>query len=339
MRLLSVELRRYFSRWTIRIGWVGAMVLIAILGAGTYLSSAPPTAEEIAEAEHYFEQDHAEWVKSGDEWEAGCREDEANEREALIEAGDEAGAAELNFGCDEMEPKLEHYMWSTTYQEDVKSSLFTGGAFIVLPLVLGMAITFMASEFTTGTMSTWLTFEPRRQRVYASKLGAVAVASGLLSALTYGVLWLIYLGITTAYDLEPLVGEGYQYMVDTSFGHVVVRVALLVIAAGLFGVALSSIIRHTAGAIIAVVGYVIIDKIAQGIYAPLAKYALTTHVQGVVLNGATYYVDVCESVAGGTSCQFTEYSIDFEISAIVIAVLVLGTVVVGAWRFQRRDVS
>src|SRR5690625_6478951 len=79
-----------------------------------------------------------------------------------------------------------------------------------------MAITFIASEFTTGTMSTWLTFEPRRQRVYASKLGAVAVASGLLSVLTYGVLWLIYLGITTAYDLEPLVGEGYQYMVDTS---------------------------------------------------------------------------------------------------------------------------
>src|SRR5690625_6282758 len=108
----------------------------------------------MAEAEHSFEQDPAEWVKGGDEWEAGCREDEANEREALIEAGDEAGAAELNFGCDEMEPKLEHYMWSTTYQEDVKSSLFTGGAFIVLHLVLGMAYTVIASDFNTRTNSS-----------------------------------------------------------------------------------------------------------------------------------------------------------------------------------------
>src|SRR5690625_7975157 len=109
-----------------------------------------------------------------------------------------------------------------------------------------MAITFIASEFTTGTMSTWLTFEPRRQRVYASKLGAVAVASGLLSVLTYGVLWLIYLGITTAYDLEPLVGEGYQYMGDTSFGHVVVRGARLVSAAGRVGGARRALLRSAA---------------------------------------------------------------------------------------------
>ena len=35
-------------------------------------------------------------------------------------------------------------------------------------LVLGAG--FAASEFSTGSIGTWLTFEPRRLRVYGSKL-------------------------------------------------------------------------------------------------------------------------------------------------------------------------
>ena len=74
-----------------------------------------------------------------------------------------------------MEPKLENWLGGAPSFDRDTSGLLTSISvvFVLAPLLL--AGSFVSAEFSTGSIGNWLTFAPRRVRVYLSKVLAAAV--------------------------------------------------------------------------------------------------------------------------------------------------------------------
>ena len=332
MRLLAVELRRYFSRWTIRAGLAVLAGVLLVVSGSFFVSSGPPSAEELSNAQIWFEQDHADWEENGDEWEADCRESEAADRELMDDP-------DIAYDCDNMEPKLENYLWSVQTQELVETNVLGTGIMLAIPLVFALAITYMAGEFSSGTMSTWLTFVPQRQRVYFSKLATGALTGFVIIGVTAIALWGAARGIIAYWDIEIAGPDDYNWIVIGQTYEPILRFALIGVILGICGVALATVVRHTAGAMGVAVGYLIIELTATGIHAPLAEFSLIKHVESVMMAGTNYYLERCESVQGGTVCEYIEQPIEFSTSLITLIAVAVVVAIIGAWQFQRRDVN
>lgn len=219
-RLVRAELRRYRARSAIR--WLSvatvAVALLTVLVA--FLGSRPTPPAEVAAAETAFAQQQEWWQ---DEGFAQCEEDEERARES-----DPA----VDFGCESGEPRLEHFLMPVptlegeddTWPPTGVQTLTTQLPFLALAgLVIG--ITFVTAELSTGAIGLWLTFEPRRRRVYWSKVAAAAVAVVPLAAVAalvmVGGAWGAYaandqLGPVTAQTWTDLAGLSARAVVATA---------------------------------------------------------------------------------------------------------------------------
>jgi len=179
MRLFAVELDRFVSRPALR--WI-AVATLALAASAALLALGPaiPMSEsDRAQAVADFEDYRETWLLDHEAEHASCLEGQESERESFPEA---------DWGCEYIleEPKLSDWLWETSFA-DTGIELVRGVTLGLLFLVLMGAITFVAAEFSTGAIGNWLTFEPRRVRVYLSKLGAAVTVSVFLSALGYTV--------------------------------------------------------------------------------------------------------------------------------------------------------
>src|ERR671916_825277 len=74
-------------------------------------------------------------------------------------------------------------VWGTGTNAIATSAVF------LLAIVFALGVSFVTAEVTSGALGLWLTFEPRRQRVYWSK--AVAAALGTLPFTVVGLAALV----------------------------------------------------------------------------------------------------------------------------------------------------
>ncbi|RVU20405.1 ABC transporter permease [Streptomyces antnestii] len=131
---------------------------------------------------------------------------------------------------------------------------FTFPAFIGLLLgqicliTLGVLVT--SSEYGTGMIRTTFTASPQRYRVFAAKILVFFTVSFIVSA---GSILLVGL-LTASMHSGPGVG-------DLSWGGTVFKGALYVSLLGVLGLAVGSMLRHSAGAITAMLGLVLLPSI------------------------------------------------------------------------------
>jgi len=329
MRLLAVETRRYLSRWAIRGGLALIGVFTLLVCAGFFFSATPVTAADMDNAEAELAVALESWEEHGEEWVADCLEHEAEAREEFDDP-------DIYHGCDEMEPRLEHFLpWQTT-QEELESDMFGSGILLALPVVFALAVTFMAAEFSSGTMSTWLTFEPRRQRVYFSKLISGSVLSMVVIALVSTILWAAARGIIRYWDLNASPGDNFAWIEIGNSFEAALRFSLVGLFVGIVGIALATVVRHTAGGIGIAAGYLIAESTASGIHGPLARFSILKHLEGVMMGGTDYFVEECKPDGG---CQYNAVPIEFSTSVTVLIVVAVVFIALGAWQMQRRDVT
>lgn len=326
MRLLGVELRRLLARQAVR--WL-ALVVLLLPALYVWQASAlaqPMSAEQLAQAEADWAAAQQDWEENGDEIVTSCLEEEQRARE---ETGED-----LDYMCEEQAPQREWYFFEPPpLEEYLPSALQTGMWPLGLVAVL-LGVTLVAAEFTTGAMGTWLTFEPRRGRVLASKTAAVALAGLALGAvwsvLVLGATWLGYAIAGT--------GGGLQ----ASDALPVLRGALLGAAVAVIGAGLGFLLRHTAAAIGIAIGYVIaIDGLVLngGMIPGGGRWSLLTNASAWYLGEASYYEQVCRTEPeGGTICEGVERVVTATQGGfVVLGVVALVTAL--AWlTFRRRDV-
>jgi ABC-2 type transport system permease protein len=331
-RLVAVELRRFTARSLVRLV-VAAMVLVPLLTLlTTWQAVQPADPAEVAQAEQFYAEELESWELHGPEMVAQCEADEADERAATGE--------DVDFGCDQMgPPQREWYVPVVpTFAENTPLLLASMTALLLLAALL-VGGTFTAAEHATGAMGTWLTFEPRRLRVYASKLLAVALGivppAVVMLAVLVGGTWAVHQTFDAVGDVGVAVWEG--------LGWTVLRLVALAVLAAVVGAALGLLLRHTAGVLGAVIAYAVLEMAAGGLLSRLVpevqRWLLMVNVRAWASGGTTYVAEVCTTDAIGRMCESVERVLPAGAAAGYLLVVTAVLVTAGALVFRRRDVG
>jgi ABC-2 type transport system permease protein len=327
--LVRVEGRRFRYRAAVR--WLAVIAVVAGLAVAALAWGAtrPPSAQAVAQAEERFAQAQADWAENGEQYVEDCREGEAQERETFPDA---------DWACDDMEPRAEWYLLPQPTFAETATSWVSGVTMLLLLVAFAVGITFVTAESGSGSLGMWLTFVPRRGRVYASKvvvaaLGVLPVAAVAL-ALTVGGSW----AAATANDA---VGD-VTADVWRDLGGQALRVLAAAAVVGAVGAALGFLTRSAAASLGIGVGWLlVVDSAVAGFLPRLTPWTLRSGLQAWVDDGLVYFVDVpCPPGDGGATyvCTAERTVSVWQGGAVVAAVAVL-VVVVAALVFRRRDVD
>lgn len=330
-RLVGVELTRLRSRAATRV--VAALLLLIALagGVGSWLQASPPDATELAQAQQQYEADLAYWEENADRDHQQCLEDEERERE--VSGGD------IDFGCAVIldEPQLEWYLpgWISPFESLLTDAVFgqavTLGAFLLL-----LGATFLAADFGSGAIGTWLTFAPRRGSVLTAKLLAVALGAAVLAALSILLTWALSWAAYRLRDLPTLLPDG----AGEDLLWMSVRVWAVAVGAALAGVALAAVLRSTAAVIAVAAGYLLVVETSLGsVFTGLRQWGLTTNLAGFVNGSFEIWRLECTVDSFGESCSSVPVALDPDQFSIVIGAALVLVVLAGFVAFRRRDVA
>jgi len=192
--------------------------------------------------------------------------------------------------------------------------------FLLLGSLFGGA-TVAGGEWRHGTITTLLTWEPRRLRLHAARSASAAVLAFIIS---FG-LQILFL----AAFLPAVFAHGTTEGVDESFwvglAVAMTRMSALTAAAAVLAIALATLARNTAFAVIAVFAWMaVVESLIRGLRPSLAPWLWAENL--------------------GTVMTWDQLSdVDFTrgpLVALVTLMTYFGVIVVGAaLAFQRRDIA
>lgn len=331
MRLLKVELKRFWARRLTWVAFVGLVGITIVSAVGTFFSLAPPSEAEQRYAETSYQQYYDDWKANSGEWYQQCLTEEAAEREAN-------GGETYDWECENHldEPQKEDWLWfHPPFSDEVERGTEGYGAMLgFAALIVGAS--FFAAEMATGAISNWLTFEPRRTRVYVSKIGAAALGIIPIAVTTLAVsiagMWLVYAA-------RDLIGSptADMWRAVTLVG---LRITILMAAAAIIGSALGAVTRHTAAVIGLAVAWVVIDQMVYfGILPRFQQWSGLNNMQAWIAGGTTYYSEKCTLGADGRVCESVEATLSMAHGGGYLAVATVLITAVGLLIFRRRDVA
>lgn len=327
MRLFRVELTRFFSRILVWVGMVGLLGVVVLSLVGSWFSSRPMSAADLAWAKTNYDQAVEDWAENGEQYLAECQEQETLAKDSDPEA---------DFGCDGMEPDWNNWVGTPSTFVDVAERLLLDFGPAVLLFAFLVGVSFVAAEFTSGAMGNWLIFEPRRMRVLGAK--AVAAGVGVLPA-TLVTAALIVGGTAAIYSARGLLGEPTGELWGM-LGWATARLSLLAVGFAILGVGIGTLLRHTAAAIGTVVGYlVVVELIGANVFESLKPWLLLINIEAVLLDGTTYGTTDCTMTTMGQSCDWVEHSVSLDHGVTVLLVVLVVTLGAAFAVFRRRDVN
>jgi ABC-2 type transport system permease protein len=223
-RLIWAEITRLLSRRLTGIAMI--VILLGVAGYQLVVNDAlsPPSGEERAAAERSYQQAHQDWAAGRKQYEKECRDTGAQPDECVIP---EPTLAELTGD-------------STTFKEATSAALKLSTLFVAL-VTFTIAASFIGAEYTSGSITNWLTFVPRRSHVFWSKLLAVAGFAALLGTLAATLV------LGAGIILARLHGSDIDAIPELA--GVGVRGVLPVVVLAVLGFCVGLLTRHTAGAI------------------------------------------------------------------------------------------
>ena len=337
--LVGVELRRL---WWRRLTKVALVALVLFTGAAVYNAYSSSTPERLAQQLDDYKalvadtkRQQAEFKDQLPQMLAQCRQDQAAERERT---GDQT----IDFGCESItgptEPTLEQFGLVPPVADVITHGIATSGAFLVAFLAFVLGASAIGAEFTTGSMGSWLTFQPRRVRVAVTKLTAVALGGAALAA-TFALL------TTAGARLIAVVNRPGEELVlpepattTDSVAQLLLRVVGLALLAAVRGAALGLVLRYTAGVVGVLLAYAVgVELIAAQAFLQgrLKPWTVGTNVEAFLGKGTTYTAETCE----GSTCTFAAQQLSYTHAWVYLLVVGAALCLVGVLTFRRRDVS
>jgi hypothetical protein len=140
--------------------------------------------------------------------------------------------------------------------------VFRGASISLIILGIALAASFMGAEWGAGTMTTLLTWEPRRGRVYAAKLLAAAIFAFVSAILVLIVLGLALLPSVFAHGSTA--GADADWYRATTYS-VLRGASICALGAGI-GLAIGSLARNTTAAVLVAFFYLfVLENLVRGL--------------------------------------------------------------------------
>ncbi len=300
MRLLRAELHRFLARDLVRVFAVAVLVAIAI---GCIITAVNSKAAEPDDAFYRSELQHCLEGRMVPERRIPARYDSLEE-----------------FCADQVRPEYYGAGDQRFELRSVPTILESGGILTVIGgLLLGAS--FVGAEWHAGTMTTLLTWEPRRLRV----LGAKAVVTAVCTFVVMAALTAVFaLGLALVASTRGVTdGLGDHFL--RSVAGTTARIAACSAAGALVGMAIAMVARNTAAAVGAGFAYLaIIEGLIRGLRPGWQHYLLADNI-AVVITGS------------GSGIMETPVTIAYSAATIATWIAVLMTL--AAVTFRARDVT
>jgi len=299
--LLLVETRRVIARRLVKGLVILALAGIALAGIIAAATSHRPSPDVVAAAE---------------------RQAADNLRECL--AGHSVAPQDLppNVTLDEFcreNIRTEFYYSSNQLNIRDLPNWIQGASFILFVGALVVGASFVGAEWHAGTMTTLLTWEPRRLRVLAAKAVACVAVVFLLAAGLEVVLSLALALVAKTRGITSGLPSGwFRSVVGT-----IARVGAAAAAASALGLALAMIGRNAAAAMGVSFGYLaIVEGLIRGLKPQWQPWLFGDNLNAFILGGG--------SLPGGRSVGG---------AALVLGVYLGVLLFVAAVSFRVRDVN
>ncbi len=328
MRLTTVELRRLFSRRLTSIALLGAVAVTGMILLEAYQQAKPLSGQQLTFQRAQFDQAHQSWELNGVQQFKDCVK-----QQAIAQKND----PKIDYHCNDMEPKWKNWGKPKVKFADLMHSSLLNWSYLIAFISFLIGAGFVAAEFSSGSIGNWLTFEPRRMRVYASKLLAAGVglipATVALIGLLFGGVWLITANYGSA--------AGTTAKMWSDLGLMAGRSLTLAVVAAVVGAAMATLLRHTAAVIGIAMGYlVLIEAIFSHSLQNMQLWFLRINMEGWLQHGTKYFLTTCKTDSQGNyRCDGVEKLLGFGHSSAYLGLLVVLVIGLSAAAFQRRDVN
>jgi ABC-2 type transport system permease protein len=318
-RLIWAETTRLLSRRFTGIALI--MLLLGLAGSQLVLNDAlaPLSGEQLATTERAYQQAHKEWVANHEQDERDCRDTGAPPDE-----------------CAVPEPTLVEFTGSPTPFEQAAGTALKLSALLVALAVFMIAASFIGAEYSSGSITNWLTFVPRRGHVFWSKLLTVAGFAAVLGMLC----------VTLVFDAALVLAHLHGSRIEAvrELAEMGARSVLPVVVLAIFGFCIGLLSRHTASAIgvllaLVVVWFVRIGPLSSITWAQrITPWTPDGNIAAIVDHGYTYSVPVEKATPAGVNLDLVEHSVSLTHGvvywSIVLALLITCSLLI----FRRRDV-
>lgn len=338
MSLVRAERRRLIKRRFTRYMLLIGVLVLGAVAIGTFMTNTKVGPERTAAAQRDADRSYQEQLRHFERFKTECKR--AQETKS-------ADAKNFPPDCEELQPpskeesaNIEWFMPATF--EFKKEFQRTIGIFAAILVMVGFVVgaSYIGAEWNTGGMMNLLLWRPKRLQVFLTKLGTLLTgmltASVVLGALWTAAFWLI---ATFRGTTAKMTSGTWQSLALTG-----TRAIALILIATTIGFAAASIGRHTAMALGAAIGVIVVGQFGLGIALGLANvkfveaYLLPTYVLAWIDKKVKLEnYRACSYVAG--ECNPETKIITWEQSSLLFGITTVVILAVALWTMRRRDIT
>ena len=318
-RLVWTEVTRLLSRRFTAIALI--MLLLGLGGLQLVVndSLSPLSGEQLAAAERAYQETHQDWVENHEQYEQQCR-----------------GTGGTPSECTIPEPTLADFgVEPVPFEEAARTALELSTVLVALVTFL-IAASYIGAEYSSGTIALWLTFIPRRGRVFWSKLLTLVGFAVLLGAFSAAVVLVAALAIARLYGSRI---DSLRELAELG-----ARSVLAVIGLTVLGFCLGMLTRHTAAAIGVLLASAVLWSVRTGPLSSLAwaqrvtRWTPEANMAAIVERGYKYYAPVEKVTPDGVNIDFIEHTVSFTHGLVYWSIFLALIVACSLLIFRRRDV-
>jgi hypothetical protein len=317
MRLVAVELSRFWLRRAVVLTLLLGAVLTALVALAAIWYTRPYSGAELADAQrqasslnHQFQQDYQDCL-------------------------DDPGSVTGDSGGQCVRERADASWFLDRTRLNLVDEVTTSGTTVAL-ILAGVAVivgaTFAGADWASGSLATQLLFDPRRGRLWTAKAVAVVVGTLLTTAVVLGGFWAALL-LTAALRDVPTPDD-----VVGTIWPVAGRGVVLATAAGLGSYALTMLFRHTVATLALLFTFAAVGELLAATLpvARISRWALSNNLVAWVQDGREVFDD--SACRPGHECD-PYYVLGLPHAAVYLAVLLVVAVGVSVLSFRRRDVG
>jgi hypothetical protein len=324
--------KRRFTRWLV----IGSLVVLAAVAVGMAFTNQTVGPAQVAAAEAEARAAYEENLRYAQD-----------DRRRCEAAQGTADAANYPPDCAQMytptpeDFQAQWYMPSTFTFKDKFGDMITTFAAIMALAAFVIGASYVGAEWSSGGMMNLLLWRPQRLKVLGTKLGAFLVTLAALSV-AVALLWTLIFVLVASLrgTMAGMTSGAWQSVALTEL-----RALGLILVAGAVGFGLASLGRHTALALGAAVGVIVVFQF--GLYtvlslarAPFAEawllpvWGIAWMQKAVTLENA----NACDfsSING---CEPEKLTLTWQMSGGLMALAVVLVVGAAMWTMRSRDIT